>query len=756
MKKGLFFLLYIGLIIISVSCSVGTLKLVDKGKSPYKIVISDHADSIEIKAAQKLQYYLYRVSEAKIPIVTDSVDFNPEEIIIGNNRHLQKLSMQPDFSSFKEDGFEVYTEGKTLALVGGKHKGPLYAVYYFLEEYLGCRMFAIDAQNVPRKRKIRIPQIDDSQQPEFAYREISTLYPKTNQEYANWHKLDNGSENEHVWGLWGYSFGRLVPPQKYFVSHPEYFALINGKRVSGGQLCFANQSVVNLIIENIRQAIKENPMARYWSVAPNDNNTYCTCARCVALYKKYGGYSGALVHFVNQIANKFPDKVITTIMNQSARPAPQNIRPNNNVLVILTTGVIDRSKSIVDDPAYAPFRKDFEDWQKLTGNIMIWNSPLPYSSLMTPFPNLYFIKPEMQYFARNHCRMIYDEGAGLTASEFDELRTYLTAKLMWDPDADFNSILDDFLNGYYGPAGTYIRQYIDVMYYEFEKSNGHLKPNGFPYDSSNTYLTPEMFKKYQDLFDKAEMSVYDDPIVLLRVRKARLPLDYAMLEISLRDRIPGFSFLRNEYGRRVARPEMMDKLNRFVRDCDMLGVKQLDMAGSTPRSFRSNVLRYVDKANEENLAKGKTVRLFTRWNRKFSDEGPKSLVDGRYGVADAHYNWLGFEHEDMEAIIDLEQNVPVRKVSADFLQQPDECVFLPSKVIFYLSTNGHKYIKIASLQNHYSPAQGRVIIQQYSRTFRRMKARYVKIVAKSIKNCPSWHPEAGKPAWMLVDEVVVQ
>ena len=58
-------------------------------------------------------------------------------------------------------------------------------------------------------------------------------------------------------------------------------------------------------------------------------------------------------------------------------------------------------------------------------------------------------------------KMMFQQGTGGNISEFYELRQYLIAKLLWNPDADVNALMDDFLDGYYGPAANYIREYID-------------------------------------------------------------------------------------------------------------------------------------------------------------------------------------------------------------------------------------------------------------------------------------------------------
>jgi hypothetical protein len=39
---------------------------------------------------------------------------------------------------------------------------------------------------------------------------------------------------------------------------------------------------------------------------------------------------------------------------------------------------------------------------------------------------------------------------------------------------------------------------------------------------------------------------------------------------------------------------------------------------------------------------------------------------------------------------------------------------------------------------------------------KKMKARYVRMVAKSIGKCPDWHVGAGEKAWIFCDEIVIE
>ena len=79
--------------------------------------------------------------------------------------------------------------------------------------------------------------------------------------------------------------------------------------------------------------------------------------------------------------------------------------------------------------------------------------------------------------------------------------------------------MKDFLNGYYGAAGPYLYEYIKMMEAELKKSGRRLSMDGEPESHKMGYLSEECVKKYNELFDKAEKSVWNKQEVLARVQK---------------------------------------------------------------------------------------------------------------------------------------------------------------------------------------------------------------------------------------------
>ncbi len=349
---------------------------------------------------------------------------------------------------------------------------------------------------------------------------------------------------------------------------------------------------------------------------------------------------------------------------------------------------------------------------------------------------------------------MFQQGSGGSITEFHELRTYLIAKLLWNPDVDVDAVRKDFLDGYYGAGGPFIEKYIQKLHDSLVASGTKLDIYGYPFDAINSYLTPELMKEYEAIFDKAEKAVANDTEILKRVKRARLPVEFAILDIALHNVNDELSFICRKNGNVSPKKDMLNQLDAFVGGCEENGIERIEEHGYSPQQFKANVYKYVEKAGRPNLAFAKPVEVKTKWSEKYSAGGGTALTDGKFGLTDYHYNWLGFENANLEAVIDLGEPKEISELSADFLQHPLDWVFLPKWVDFAVSNDGTNFKRVAHLTHDIPQTKGKIFLHTF-KTKDKTSARYIKISAESLKLCPPWHRGAGQPAWIFVDEVIV-
>lgn len=737
-------------LVLSANTSAQPITLVEQGTSRYRIVLTATPTVHEAEAAEVLKEHLLEISGAALPIVHADRPVHPYEVVLGANERLDELGIPVDFGELGEDGFTIMTAGDRLIIAGGSEKGTLYGVYAFLEEHLGARLYSPTVKILPKQETITLQEIDDVEIPVMTFRD--THYRVTwDREYTDWHRLDHSETGERTdWGMWVHTFNRLVPPEIYYEEHPEYYALVDGKRIPT-QLCLTNPDVLSITLQNLRREIAKNPQARYWSVSQNDNREYCQCDRCRAINEREGSPSGSIIHFVNQVAAHFPDRVISTLAYEYSRKAPATLRPAGNVNIMLCSIEVNRDRPIAEDPTSADFRRDVEEWSRIADDIIVWDYVIQFRNLVSPFPNLHVIQPNLQFFADHRVKAMFEQGNREVGGEFAELRAYLISKLMWNPALDVDSLMNDFLQGYYGKAAGPIRQYIDEMREALLASGEPLRIFGSPVEAATSYLTPELIRRYEELFDEAEAAVAGDPEVLERVRVARLPLEFAIMEqAKARYAGEGGLFERVD-GAWRPREEIRSRIDPFADLANRVGITRVKEWSTPPEEYRSAMYRLLAQGMKEHLAFGKPVTSST-----VPDAPLEMLTDGKRGSHDYTYNWMHTSGEDVDVTIDLGVQQEVRRIEAAFYQHSAALILLPEQVEMFVSVDGSDFELVGTATHALPIDQYGAIQRDFVAEFAPRPARYVRLVAHTIGNTPDTHPGAGRPARMLIDEIVVE
>ena len=144
---------------------------------------------------------------------------------------------------------------------------------------------------------------------------------------------------------WVHTFSQiegLLPAEKYFQQHPDWYCLYQGKRQDKvGQLCLTNEPMRRELVRNVLERLRKNPGATMISVSQNDNGRGCQCDRCRELEEREGSPSGPVIRFVNAVAEEiekeFPNVLVETLAYQYTRKPPAIARPRHNVIVRLCT-----------------------------------------------------------------------------------------------------------------------------------------------------------------------------------------------------------------------------------------------------------------------------------------------------------------------------------------------------------------------------------------------------------------------------------
>jgi len=422
---------------------------------------------------------------------------------------------------------------------------------------------------------------------------------------------------------------------------------------------------------------------------------------------------------------------------------------------MLCTIELNRSKPIREDPGSESFLNDMEAWGKICNHIYLWDYTVNFNHHVNPFPNLQVLQSNIQLFTENNIHEHFQQSNTGNGHEFSELKAYLISRLLWNPDVNADSILTEFMNGYFGEAGSFINQYIHHMSNEMEKSGERLDIYEHPTAHQNSVLSLRNVNEYNRMFDQAEQAVANSPTLLLHVQTARLSLQYAIMEIGKNDMFGprGWYILQGEDF--ILRKEMAATLEEFNHVCREAGVESLNESGLTPEIYYEATKRFIDVQVKGNLAFGKPVSANPPPEPKYSTGDMTILTNGVFGASDFRAHWLGWEAKNFTLILDLEEIQVVDTLQISTLWEGKSWIFHPAVVACYTSGDGETWIP-AGVKTVEGDQRNEPVTRTFLFSPGVTQARYIRFEVTGLLQNPDWHPSAGGGCWVFVDEVVVR
>jgi hypothetical protein len=734
------------------SAAATRVMLVDRGKPVAAIVVPSPPSAVDRRAAEILQSSVQKMSGAVVPIVEGRRPARGAVVVIGGRHAGLPAAVAAAARSLGDDGFVVATSGRTLHVVSGGDKGAIYGVVHLLEKYFGCRVYSPTASVFPRRDTVALGAALDAENPVNTLRVVNGDFSR-DADYRDWRRLDLHDE-AFGRGYYVHTFNRLVPWETYFDSHPEYFAWMNGKRIKD-QLCLTNPDVLRLAIATLESEMAAQPDRDVWSVSQNDNLSYCQCDTCRKVIEEEGSPAGPIVRFVNAVAAAFPRKTISTLAYQYSRPAPKVTRPARNVQIMLCTIELNRSLPIAEDPGSRSFLKDIADWGTINSQIYLWDYTVNFSHHVSPFPNLHVLQPNIRFFTEHGARQHFQQTNTSPGHEFSELKAYLISHLLWNPAADVRALATDFFSGYYGAAGPWVQMYADALEAALARTKARLDIYEPPVAHAEDYLSTRDLSAYESLFDRAEAAVKAEPPLLERVKTARLPIQYARLEIGKSDMFGPRGFYLERDGRWELRAGMSELLEEFYGTCERNSVRTLNEAGLTPKAYYEGTKRFIDVQVEGNLAFRRPVLAAPLPAAKYGRGDVSLLTNGVRGATDFKAHWLGWEGLDFDVTVDLGAGASPREASIGTLWDARSWILHPKRVTCLVSRDGASFEPVGT-----QAVEGDQRSEEATRTFTFALGvpgvRYVRFHVEGTMQLPDWHPSARGTSWVFVDEIVVR
>ncbi len=539
------------------------------------IVISNGAGEGVQFAARELQGYLKKVTGRELSIAEDNRRIEGTMIWVGRSRYTTDV----DTPGLRRGGFVIKTTDGNLALIGNDDEGTQFAVYEFLES-LGVRWYWPGelGEVVPKTTAMTVGPLDIVENPDFAWRDRGpggALWGATSgptEMHARERLLGITEAHQAEVRLWekrnkwggmkiygGHSLGEIFPPGKFAQTHPEYYALVNGKRAvpggdydykHGGQVCTTNPGVVLVAVKWTRDFLTQHPDYDGVHLTVNDGGGFCECESCRELDS--GSVLGRPGLEVDEMRKTAQRTVITdriyTFVNQVAEEV-QKTHPGKLIFSMAYSRYLNPPEKIRLHPqvvpqyclwsAYKHASPEFKNrhreiatgWARAADRKGIYEYDINGS-----WPGLHrLVMSHIAESIRHLHSLGYDLYQTQSGDEFaiNGVNYYVAGKLLWNADLDEKQILEDLYGKAFGRSGPQIQRYHRLLQEAWDRATSEgqdVTCSSLETTRLLELFTPELLQQCEQALDEAER-LADDDLIRKRVEFYRKGFQYTVLTV---------------------------------------------------------------------------------------------------------------------------------------------------------------------------------------------------------------------------------
>jgi hypothetical protein len=469
-------------------------------------------------AAQELSDYLSKMRGAPLPVVA-AANYKPQAhtpaLIVGTSAAKTCAGLEPQ--PFKQEEWMLKSVPQGLIIAGSDKPGDKWslnteagtalAAYTLMDDYLGIKWLwpGKVGEHVPLTPDAVIPALDMRQSPRFIIRSYSVGYSTYHTKQFRDDVRQWARRTRQGWvpkAVFGHSWYDTFDLKKgtAFKEHPEWFALVNGKR-QPPQVCTTNPEVINQVVA-AALASKFNIA----NISPSDGGGFCQCTEetksqahrkagapsCTSLdipgRLAYDGknpeLSDRIFTYANTVARmvreKDPQKSVGMFAYTFYNNPPQNIKklePN------LYLSFVSQAMALRDPLAASQWRQTIAGWHEKDAQMVLREGWGNHYLLDLPFMHYKQILTCIHDAAQ--MGFIASYGEGTKAFSTQGPNAWAVVRMLWDPSQDTSKVMDGYYTAAFGPAAqdmnAYYATFQDTLDANWEKRRFIMDTRGVAY-----------------------------------------------------------------------------------------------------------------------------------------------------------------------------------------------------------------------------------------------------------------------------------
>ncbi len=426
-------------------------KLAEGGKALVPIVTSAKASEEVKSSAQELAKELGRISGATFTLSQGDGQKGIAVGLVGDFPQLDLAKAWPDAGVSGREQYQLKSHDGGLYLIGRTDIAVRDAVWDLLYR-LGYRQFFPGPawEVVPHSPDLSI-DVDTVEAPAYASRRIWPGYNTWKENGEEWATYRIRNRMGGAFGLsTGHAYARVIKHfKKEFDAHPEYYALVNGKR-TGSKMCQSNPAVRKMMVQYAVDFFKENPDADCVSLEPSDGGGWCECDQCA----KLGTPSNRVLSISNEAAEAvqkaYPNQnkyVAFYAYSSHSNPPTGDIQANPIIIVNVATAFITKPPQTLIQGWLDHGVKQFGIREYYGVNV--WDRDMPGKGRGAQIP---YLQKTITEFHKLGARFMTAEASDNWGP--NGLGYYLAGRMMWDVKAadHLAELEQDFYDRAFGPA----------------------------------------------------------------------------------------------------------------------------------------------------------------------------------------------------------------------------------------------------------------------------------------------------------------
>ena len=476
--------------------------MIENQKTEYKLLLPEIPTEYEMEASLLINEYVEKALGVTFPVLIGA-DVDADEgkyISLGDTSIMRKSGISVDVNKLGSSGYRIVTKADDIYLSGARNtlrQGTYYAAQDFLKYTIDWVVYTPDEIQYTVSSELPLYNFDITEIPEFDSRRYGVKNLTADVNWQRYMRMEIVTESRLDYS--GHSHFEVLPASKYAIAHPTWYAWEEGFTYTQGasvwkkgQLCLSNEEMFEEFVKVLVEQFKENPTANFVHLGHQDNSWLCSCDNCTKLKEKYNtNNAGLLVLFTNKVARKVteiiqqtePDRVLqfemfaylasieppVNLVNGEYVAHHNEVIPDENIVVQFTPLGSTITERITHE-SNEEYYEYLKGWYAITDNISTWTYNTNFHWLLFNHKNWDILTSDLRTYSSLGIQRVYDQNANLyPTAQLCEMRIWVESQLMWNPSLNYQDLVEEFVDNYYGPAAPQILEMINAMttYYEY-------------------------------------------------------------------------------------------------------------------------------------------------------------------------------------------------------------------------------------------------------------------------------------------------